>query len=184
MSYVWSTQLIDLVDWHWHHQLRPRLDGLRNDEYFREPVAGCWNIRPRGTSSAPIQAGSGAFTMDLADPQPAPPPVTTISWRLCHVLVFVLGARIARHFDGPPIDYLTYDYPGSAPEAMSRLDRMYEQWLAGVRRWDDDALLEPVGDAEPQFSTQPRAALVLHINRELIHHGAEISLLRDLYAHQ
>jgi hypothetical protein len=27
------------------------------------------------------------------------------------------------------------------------------------------------------------ADLVLHINRELIHHGAEISLLRDLYAH-
>ncbi len=25
------------------------------------------------------------------------------------------------------------------------------------------------------------AALVLHINRELIHHGAEIALLRDLY---
>jgi hypothetical protein len=25
--------------------------------------------------------------------------------------------------------------------------------------------------------------LVLHINRELIHHGAEIALLRDLYVH-
>jgi hypothetical protein len=25
------------------------------------------------------------------------------------------------------------------------------------------------------------ATLVLHINRETIHHGAEISLLRDLY---
>jgi hypothetical protein len=25
------------------------------------------------------------------------------------------------------------------------------------------------------------AALVLHINREVIHHGAEIALLRDLY---
>jgi hypothetical protein len=25
------------------------------------------------------------------------------------------------------------------------------------------------------------ATLVLHINREVIHHGAEISLLRDLY---
>jgi hypothetical protein len=25
------------------------------------------------------------------------------------------------------------------------------------------------------------AALVLHINREAIHHGAEIALLRDLY---
>jgi hypothetical protein len=27
------------------------------------------------------------------------------------------------------------------------------------------------------------AALVLHINREIIHHGAEIALLRDLYRH-
>jgi hypothetical protein len=27
------------------------------------------------------------------------------------------------------------------------------------------------------------AALVLHINRETIHHGAEIMLLRDLYRH-
>jgi hypothetical protein len=25
------------------------------------------------------------------------------------------------------------------------------------------------------------AALVLHINREVLHHGAEIALLRDLY---
>ena len=28
------------------------------------------------------------------------------------------------------------------------------------------------------------AALVLHIHREVFHHGAEISLLRDLYAWQ
>jgi hypothetical protein len=28
------------------------------------------------------------------------------------------------------------------------------------------------------------AALVLHIHREVIHHGAEISLLRDLYLHR
>jgi hypothetical protein len=26
-------------------------------------------------------------------------------------------------------------------------------------------------------------ALILHINREVIHHGAEIALLRDLYVH-
>jgi hypothetical protein len=28
------------------------------------------------------------------------------------------------------------------------------------------------------------AALVLHINRETLHHGAEIALLRDLYANR
>jgi hypothetical protein len=28
------------------------------------------------------------------------------------------------------------------------------------------------------------ATLVLHISREVIHHGAEIALLRDLHAHR
>ena len=28
------------------------------------------------------------------------------------------------------------------------------------------------------------AALVLHVNREVIHHGAEVALLRDLYRAQ
>ena len=37
--------------------------------------------------------------------------------------------------------------------------------------------------AEGPFSEHTMAALVLHINRETIHHGAEISLLRDLYAY-
>ncbi|MFF2761725.1 FAD-dependent oxidoreductase, partial [Streptomyces albidoflavus] len=30
--------------------LRPRLAGLTDAEYFWEPVEGCWNIRPAGTS--------------------------------------------------------------------------------------------------------------------------------------
>ncbi len=45
--------------------------------------------------------------------------------------------------------------------------------------WDDDWELEMHLDI-----TAPRATLLLHINRELIHHGAEIALLRDLYAHR
>ena len=34
------------------------------------------------------------------------------------------------------------------------------------------------------YAEYPMAALVLHINREAIHHGAEIALLRDLYANR
>ena len=45
-----------------------------------------------------------------------------------------------------------------------------------------DAL--PCGPAEGPYADLPLAALVLHINREAIHHGAEIALLRDLYAHR
>ena len=39
-----------------------------------------------------------------------------------------------------------------------------------------------VRPAEDFCAEHPLAALVLHVNREAIHHGAEIALLRDLYA--
>jgi hypothetical protein len=29
-----TTQLADQLDWHWTHQLRPRLDGLTDDDSF------------------------------------------------------------------------------------------------------------------------------------------------------
>ena len=58
--------LLEQLDVHWQHQLRPRLDGLTDEEYLWEPVPGCWNVRPRGTSDAPVLGGSGAFTIDFA----------------------------------------------------------------------------------------------------------------------
>ena len=42
-------------------------------------------------------------------------------------------------------------------------------------------LARPVGEAEGPFAEHPYAELVLHINREAIHHLAEVLLLRDLY---
>ena len=39
----------------------------------------------------------------------------------------------------------------------------------------------PAARAEGRWSESPIAELVLHINREMLHHGAEIALLRDLY---
>jgi hypothetical protein len=41
-----------------------------------------------------------------------------------------------------------------------------------------------VGPAEGPFAEHPYAELVLHINREAIHHSAEVLLLRDLYRNQ
>lgn len=178
-------ELVEQIDWHWRGQLRPRLEGLTDEEYFREPVAGAWSVRRRTESTAEIQPGSGEWTIDWVWPEPAPAPVTTIAWRLSHLLVGVLGARLAGHFDGEPHDYNTYDYPGTAVEALQRLDTLYARWRDGVASWSDADLAVPVGAAEPpQYAASPRITLVLHISRELIHHGAEIALLRDLYAHR
>ncbi|MDQ3455605.1 MAG: DinB family protein [Actinomycetota bacterium] len=183
MDTDWTTQLADQLDWHWQAHLRPRLAGLTDEEYRWEPVSGCWNVRPRGTGTAPMAAGSGAFTIDFALPEPEPAPVTTIAWRLAHLLVGVFGERNARHFGGPPVSYPDYDYPGTAAEALTRLDQGYATWIAGVRGLDDAALARACGE-EPPFTERPMSELVLHINREAIHHGAEICLLRDLYAHR
>jgi hypothetical protein len=178
MDIDWNTQLVDQLDWHWRNQLRPRLEGLSDDEYFWEPVPGAWNVRPRGESTAPIAAGSGAFTVDYAVPEPDPPPVTTIAWRLVHILVGVFGVRNAAHFGGPPMTYQDFECPPAAAEALRQLDEAYARWVQGVRTVD---LATPCGAAEGPYAEHPMAALVLHINREAIHHGAELALLRDLY---
>ena len=180
----WTAQLVEQLDWHWRGQLRPRLDGLTDEEYRWEPVAGCWNVRPRGTSSAPMAAGAGDFTIDFAFPEPDPAPVTTIAWRIGHLVVGVLGARAAHHFGGPPFDYATHEYAGDAATALAQLDATYAAWTSGVRGLGADDLRRTVGAAEGPWAEHPMAELVLHINREVLHHGAELALLRDLYRWQ
>lgn len=177
----WTALILEQLEWHWDFQLRPRLAGLSDEEYFWEPVPGCWNLRPRGTGTAPIEGGSGPMVIDFGYPEPDPPPVTTISWRLGHVIVGVLGARVASHFGGPPMDYMSWPYAPSAAEALDQLDRVHAGWVEGVRSLGPEALMAPCGPAEGPFADYPMAALVLHIHREVIHHGAEISLLRDLF---
>ena len=61
------------------------------------------------------------------------------------------------------------------------MDAAYDAWSAGVERLGEEGLARPVGEHEGPWAESPYADLVLHINRELIHHGAEICLLRDLY---
>ena len=177
----WNVQLAEQLDVHWRGQLRPRLDGLTDEEYRWEPVAGCWNVRPRGTGSALMAVGAGPFTIDFAMPEPDPPPVTTIAWRIGHLVVGVLGMRAANHFGAPPFDYRTHEYPGDAAGALAQLDRTYADWIRGVRQLSPEDLRRAVGPAEGPWAGHAMAELVLHINREVLHHGAEIALLRDLY---
>jgi hypothetical protein len=180
---TWNPLLREQLDWHWTHQLRKRLDGLTDDEYFWEPVPGCWNVRPRGTGTAPVQAGSGSMTIDFAFPEPDPSPFTTIAWQLGHVIVGVLAMRNASHFGRSPTDYQAFEYAATADEALTQLDDEYAAWTHGVESLGDEGLARPCGEAEGPYAELPMAALVLHINREVIHHLSEVCLLRDLHLH-
>ncbi|WP_137148023.1 DinB family protein [Mycolicibacterium sp. CR10] len=170
MSNELGPHLAEQLDFHWRTQLRPRLDGLTDDEYFWEPVPDCWTVHADGG-------------IDFAYPPPQPEPFTTIAWRMAHVIVGVLAVRNHSHFGGPPADYGTWQYATDAATALDQLDQAYGQWRDGVLGLDDAGLAEPCGPAEGPYAAESMATLVLHINREVIHHGAEISLLRDLYVH-
>jgi hypothetical protein len=161
----WNEQLVDQLDWHWRYQLRQRLEGLTDDEYFWQPVPDAWSLHR-----------DGRIEFEVPEPQPAP--FTTISWRLAHVIIGVFAMRTASHFGGPPADYQTWDYALTADDALKQLDTAYQAWIEGVRTAD---LERPCGPAEGPYAEFPFAALVLHINREALHHLAEVALLRDLY---
>lgn len=178
----WTEELSEQFTWHWDNHLRPRLDGLTDEEYRWEPVQDCWNLRPRAEATTSMAVGAGDHVMDYAHPEPSPAPVTTIAWRICHLLVGVLGQRNASHFGGPPTDYRTFDYPAGAQDALAQLDVMVARWVAGVRSLSPQDLEKPCG--EQGFESASMGALVLHIHREMIHHGAEIALLRDLFIRQ
>jgi DinB superfamily len=164
------TQLADQLDYHWTNQLRPRLEGLTDDEYFWEPVPDCWTVHPDGS-------------IDFTYPEPDPAPFTTIAWRLAHVIVGVLAVRNHAHFGGPEASYQTWPYATDAATALRQLDEAYAKWIAGVRGLSDDDLSRPCGPAEGPYADHPFSELILHINREVIHHGAEIACIRDLYVH-
>src|SRR5687768_2529649 len=172
MPVDWHAEIVEQLDFYWKVSLRPRLDGLTDEEYFWEPVPDCWSVRPDG---------DGTFTIDWAWAAPDPPPFTTIAWRLAHIAGPVLGIRASNHFGDGSVNLETIRWPGTAADAVAWLDRTYAAWKAGVDALDEPGLARPIGPAEGHYQEHPMATLILHINREVMHHGAEVALLRDLY---
>ncbi|MBB5789604.1 DinB family protein [Jiangella mangrovi] len=177
---TWSADLLDQLEFYWGFHFRPRLAGLTDDEYRWEPVEGAWSLRPTGPG--------GALELEQLQPEPPVPPVTTIAWRVVHVGRDVLGKRARAFFDPAPADADMYDDrhwpaapPGDAVGALALLDEAYGLWRSGVAGLDDEAMLRPLGPRGGPYAADSMAKLVLHVNREVMAHGAEICLLRDLY---
>jgi hypothetical protein len=181
MTNTWRSELLEQLEFYCAAHLWPRLEGLADAEYLWEPVAGCWSVR---------ENEAGVLELEQSWPEPPIPPVTTIAWRAVHVGRDIFGTR-ARAFFGPPAapdDADMYDkrhwpepLPGTAKEALAFLEQAYSLWHDGVAGLSDDDLRQPLGPKGAEFAEFSMSQLVLHINREVMAHGAEICLLRDLY---
>lgn len=189
----WKGEAIEQLEFHWKFQLRKRLEGLTDDEHFWKPVPGCWSVRPRAEATSAMADGKGDLVVDFAWPPPQPEPFTTIAWRLVHITAGCFGNRTASHFGDRYPDirerfsgewWTTYELPATADAALSDLDEVQAAWTEGIKSLSEEDMWRPVGPTEGPYAEHPFLSLILHINREVIHHGAEISLLRDLYRAQ
>lgn len=171
-------------------RLAERLDGLTDDEYLWQPVPGGWSIHPDSDGVWHADLGSTGSTATVI----SPPPFTTIGWRMWH-----LGASPNPTWPPPRpkssselVDgWFRQSRPESAADAVPGADAarrlVIEHWdgFAGaVASLSDDDLLTQMGPVAGPLAESTVLGLVLHIGDELVHHSAEIGVLRDLYAHR
>jgi hypothetical protein len=170
----------------WGRRLTARLDGLTDAEYLWEPVEGCWSIQeaPDGLWSPDLGPAGNTWTPVV------PPPVTTIAWRMRH-----LGASPSPTW--PPTStptpraladaWFSQDRQdtaaafGTSAEGVDALGAHWNVFGEQVASYPDDELLQPIGDIGGAFGSTSILGLVMHMADELIHHSAEIGVLRDLY---
>jgi hypothetical protein len=165
--------LISLSDYVFGRTWR-RLDGLTNSEYFWEPVPGCWSVHVGRDDVA---------TVDRAR-RPDPPPFTTIAWRLWH-LIDCYGAdrneQLLLSRDDGAGDFRCAPRP-TAETALAAFEHANGWWRDLLSRLTEGDLSAPLGPAAGPYADDDKAAYVLHQLDEMIHHGAELGVLRDMYA--
>jgi hypothetical protein len=167
-----SRALFESLDQTWS-QLWERLDGLTDTEAMWEPTVGCWTVR-----SLP----DGSVAADWADPDPVPAPVTTISWRMWHIAVDALDSYSRRVFDRSGTGLGGTAWVLDAARGLELLERAWQEFYAGLVDVGPDGLFQLLGAGWGPYADSTILALALHAQREVVHHGAEIGLLRDLYA--
>ena len=171
----------------WWFRFLTRLEGMEDAELWWEPAPDCWTLR-RGDDGDfhyewPPTSDQGLRAEN--------PPFTTIAWRMAHLSLAGL-AGWAMTFEGvasPAEEMLRLPFPEAADQATATVRGCFDRWRRALSSLTDDDLWRPLGDSPirtdiPQMllgKDHPVANHVLHQHRELIHHGAEIALLRDLY---
>ena len=149
-------------------QLIDRLDGLTTSEYLWEPVAETWSVRAN-VGAVPLVDGAGERDVD-------PAPVTTIAWRLWYIAIDCFD-DYTRRFHGDTADASTV-WTLDADEAIEILTEKWAAYRSTVANRD---WWEELGGGWDHWSRHCTADMAMHASNEIVHHAAEVALLRDLY---
>lgn len=166
--------LLKTFDYVWGRTLT-RIEGLGDDEYFWEPVPGCWTLRLGGDGRWQLDGGGGG------GPAPEPVPITTIAWRIGHLGAMALGGLTEMRFGRERIAAAAKELPGTSSEVKGFLNANYRTWREALAGLDDAGWNAPLGPSWGEYADDDTFDLALHVLDEVVHHAAEVGLMRDLY---
>ena len=180
-----TTSISSQVDWWWSRLFRPRLQGLTDEELWWEPVPEAWTVRPRDADGALVYEWPPGSLGECETP------FTTMAWRLCHLTFSAMAAwALALEGDVDAGDRTgELEFPRDAAGAVAVVELWFGRWRAAFGQLTDADLWQPIGSTALGVDVpvmklgrdDPLLNHVLHQHREVIHHGAEVCLLRDLY---
>jgi hypothetical protein len=167
------------LDFSWH-LLRDRLATVGPAEFRWEPVPGALSVVTRGAERSTRTLGTGQWVAEWPAGHDDPTP-RTIAWLVAHLTeVFferwewTFGPRERRRED--------VEVHGEPGPALEELGRWVDAWRSGVEGLAAEEVFSVgLSRATPLDASAPFGHVVQHLNRELIHHGAEIMSLTDLY---
>lgn len=177
------------------YTLSRALTGLTQEEFDWEPHPGAWGIRRReecatrdatGAEGSEWVADNDWEIAAAADRGDLIQPMTTIGWLLNHIgaapgavaeLEIVGGSTV-------PTPHVYEQMWGRAiiPTVDEAVARLNDGWTAleGALRTSNDAALERNYDGHPWKRGDLAVTAMLN---EVSHHGTQICMLRDLFAH-
>jgi hypothetical protein len=163
----------------------PRMAGLTTAEYLWEPGPGAWSLRPRGAQRTTRSFGRGVWVFEYERRDPQPAPLRTIGWLMWHLTEgcahradWTIGSHSGRPDDLP--------VPPDAEGGLAALRTAFDAWRAvfeevPAEEYAQVGRSQYPGGLDP---TLPLRDILWWQNREIMHHCAEMMLLRDLYQHR
>jgi hypothetical protein len=179
--------------------------GVTDDEFFWEPVPHTWSVRRRDQCRTASPFGAGDWVVDFG-PEPTPPPLTSIAWQAWHVGSLPMCLSETEPMGGShPISsgwtspYLTHHQVfTSAADASAAFHAGWDALRSALATRSDAELRDvspdytyahaPMHDGlcvlGPPGLMRPGSFFVARAINEIIHHSAQICLLRDHYANR
>ncbi|MGH9226182.1 MAG: ankyrin repeat domain-containing protein [Acidimicrobiales bacterium] len=182
--------LVDLSDNVFARTTR-RLAGLTDAELLWEPAPNCWSVRERVDGSVRVDwapyIGGGEVTdsgfvrtTSTGGDALRPPPFTNLAWRIWHLTEVYGRSQNERALTGRAGEEVVGTPRRTAVAAMADLTAAHGRWRAVLMSLTVEHLGELLAGGRHAAAT--KVGCVMNMIDEFTHHGAELGVLRDLYA--